>query len=140
MQQSHKVTTRNEQEALETGKLYLGKEFYKNINALGSMLKPSYRCLMCGGILKTNNDRFCSQFCKDDYLVEKVKMKKCTKCGEPILPRMRISKVKDKTYNVSAGTYRSLCSKCLEKKYPNRYKYNPDDEYPDLVLNNLHFA
>lgn len=50
MQGLHRVTTKDKEEAIKTGKIYLDNKFYKIIN--GFQIKKHKKCKNCGVVLR----------------------------------------------------------------------------------------
>ena len=119
----HKVTTRDLQEAKETGKIYLSSMFYTTINQVRLHDKSVRRCKYCNNVLPPiNYTYFCDDICKDEYAVQisKENLSKhiCKYCDNTILPTLRIKDGKE----YSSGVYKKICSTCKEERKKTKNK------------------
>jgi len=132
-----KVSTDNYQEALETGKEYLGKEFYRKLDKI-TAYKPR-RCKECRTVLSTEfTGLYCSEWCKDIGSEKNYKLRKCKNyetCGN----------FTDVIYNKRDGRiagHKRLCNECFDIKYNSvkiKIKSNKNykkREYKYVISNN----
>ena len=77
----YRVSTPDRKEAINTEKIYLDKQFFKDLNKLSPNIT---RCKYCKTILRNKERKYCDDWCKEMYLYFYNPTHFCKTCGEPI--------------------------------------------------------